>query len=249
MKKMALLKALIGFITLFACYHAAEYMLLFRNDPTGFFILSIVFFILAWLLAKWQGFTGLSAWGMVMNKQGAKQLLSGLLVGGCIYTLYTLTVLWLDIDRIKEVPPLSVFISQFFLFAIGTFLSSLSEDVLTRGYVFRFLHGKMSAVVLIAFSSILYLLNHIYRLQEGPMFWSYILIIGIFLMLAMVRTGNIWLTLGLHWAGNIVYHSTHSILHTVRGQGKFSGDLMYLFFLLLLIPVTYFISKKEPGQS
>lgn len=245
MKKLPVAKAIIGFIALFACYHAAEYMMLFQNSPAGFLGLSIVFLIVAWLAAKWQGLPGLSAWGMVFQKKSLGQLATGLAVGIIVYTLYTFSSYLLDLDRIKEIPPASVFISQFFLFAFGTFFSSLSEDVLTRGYLYRFFNGKMNNYLLILFSSLVYLFNHIYRLSEGSAFWSYILIIGIFLMLAMVRTGNIWFTLGLHWAGNIIYHTTHSVMHTVNGQGKFSGAVLYLLFLLALVPVTWFFTKKE----
>ena len=245
MKQPALLKIIAGFIILFCCYHAAEYMMLFKNSATGFLLLSFVFFIVAWLVAKWQGLEGLAAWGMVIERKGLKQLGLGLLAGGIVYGIYFLTSLALDIDRIKEVPPLGTFISQFLLFALGTFFSSLSEDVLVRGYLYRFLNGKINPYNLIALSSLVYVLNHIYRLGEGSGFWLYILIIGVFLMLAMVRTGNIWLTLGLHWAGNIVYHTTHSVMHTEAGKGNFSGTLLYILFLLLLIPITFFISQKK----
>jgi hypothetical protein len=249
MTKTAVAKAIIGFIALFGCYHAAEYMMLFKNSPAGFLAVSLLFFPLAWLLARWQGLPGLAAWGMVFQKKAWEQLGTGLAVGITVYTLYTFSSFLLDIERIKEIPPVGVFVSQFFLFALGTFFSSLTEDVLTRGYLYRFFNGKMNPYLLILFSSLVYLLNHIYRLTEGPAFWSYILIIGFFLMLAMVRTGNIWLTLGLHWAGNIIYHSTHSVMHTVNGQGKFPGSILYVLFLLLLIPVTWYITKKEPKTA
>ena len=245
MKQPALLKIIAGFIILFCCYHAAEYMMLFKNSSDGFLLLSFVFFIVAWLVAKWQGLEGLSAWGIVANRKAWKQLGMGLLAGGIVYGVYFLTSLALDIDRIKEVPPPGAFISQFLLFTLGTFFSSLSEDVFIRGYLYRYLHGKIHPYSLIALSSLVYLLNHIYRLGDGPGFWFYIFIIGVFLMLAMVRTGNIWLTLGLHWAGNIVYHTTHSVMHTEAGKGNFPGNTLYILFLLLLIPVTYFISKHK----
>ena len=240
-----MLKILAGFAILFTCYHAAEYMMLFQNSPVGFLLLSIFFFAVAWLVAKWHGMSGLSAWGIVLEKKAWKQLALGLLAGGIVYTLYFFTSLRLDIERIKEIPPAGIFISQFCLFTFGTFFSSLSEDVFIRGYLYKFLNGKINSYSLVALSSVVYLLNHIYRLTEGPGFWIYILIIGVFLMLALVRTGNIWLTLGLHWSGNIVYHTTNSIMHTEAGKGVFSGKLLYILFLLLLVPVTYFISKPK----
>lgn len=245
MKYIPLLKAITGFVLLFACYHAAEYMMLFQNSPTGFLGLSIIFLAAAGAIAKWQGFDGLSAWGLVFKKSARGQLGTGLLVGICIYTLYTVTSLFLDIDRIKEIPPVTVFISQFALFAFGTFFSSLSEDILTRGYLYRFFHKNTKPYLLVFISAALYVLNHIYRLTDGVAVLSYLFVIGIFLMLAMVRTGNIWLTLGLHWAGNIVYHTSNSVMHTVNGKGKFPGEILYIIFLLLLIPITWFISQKQ----
>lgn len=245
MKYIPLLKAITGFILLFACYHAAEYMMLFENNPAGFLGLSFVFLAVAWLVAKWQGLDGLAAWGLVFKKPARDQLGTGLLVGICIYTLYTVTSLLLDIDRIKEVPPAGVFISQFALFTLGTFFSSLSEDILTRGYLYRFFNKGKGNYLLVFVSAAVYVLNHIYRLTDGVGVLSYLFIIGIFLMLAMLRTGNIWLTLGLHWSGNIVYHTTHSVMHTVNGKGKFPGEILYVIFLLALIPITWFITRQE----
>ncbi len=252
MKYLSLLKALAGFILLFAAYHAAEYMMLFQNNPAGFLGLSIVFLAVAWIIGRWNGSTGLAAWGLIFNKTTGNRLGTGLLVGICIYILYTITGYLLDIDHIKEIPPFTVFVSQFGLFAFGTFFSSLSEDILTRGYLHFFLNGKMNRYILVLLSAAIYVLHHIYRLTDGAAVISYLFIIGVFLMLAMVRTGNIWMTLGLHWAGNIVYHTTHSVMHTVNGKGKFPGEWLYVIFLLLLIPVTWYISseeKKKPATA
>ncbi|MDE3252258.1 MAG: hypothetical protein KGO92_05585, partial [Bacteroidota bacterium] len=65
-----------------------------------------------------------------------------------------------------------------------------------------------------------------------------------YLMLALQRTGNIWLTLGLHWSGNVLYQVTHAIIQTVPGKNDFPPMVLYILFLLLLIPVTYFLSRK-----
>ena len=91
----------------------------------------------------------------------------------------------------------------------------------------------------------MYVLNHIYRLQDGLLVWTYLFIIGIFLMLALVRTGNIWLTLGLHWSGNIVYQTTHQVIETKSTVTGNQGMLLYISFLLLLIPLTLLLSKTK----
>jgi uncharacterized protein len=43
-----------GFAALFACYHAAEYSMLTRNSPLGFLAVSLLFFPLAYRIARWQ---------------------------------------------------------------------------------------------------------------------------------------------------------------------------------------------------
>ena len=249
MNKKSTLKAITGFIMLFISYHAAEYMMMYKNSAAGFLGLLFVFFIIAWLIAKWQDLSGLSAWGLTSGKEAWKKTGLGLLAGGVVYTLYFVSSISLDIEQINSVPSLPVFLSQFLLFTFGTFFASLSEDILTRGYLYQFLKDKMSGRLLILLSSLIYVLNHIHRLQEGWLIWTYLFIIGLFLILAMLRTSNIWLTLGLHWSGNIVYQTTNNIIHTVPGKSNLSGIGLYILFLLLLIPVTYLISRNNEKQS
>jgi membrane protease YdiL (CAAX protease family) len=49
------------------------------------------------------------------------------------------------------------------LFIFGNFLSSLSEDILTRAYLFK--HWDFPGMI--GISSVVYVLNHIHRLDQG----------------------------------------------------------------------------------
>jgi len=238
----------IGFIWLFLCYHAAEYFVIFDYKPFLFILIQGFFFISAWLIARWQGFSGLSAWGMVFRWRELGYLWIGLISGGLIYTLWFISSLLCKIETVIEFPGWRKGLELFLLLGFGSLLSSLSEDVLTRGYIYRHVNNRIKPSVLIAVSSVIYLLNHIYRLGDGPWVWTYLLIIGVFLMLAMVRTGNIWLTLGLHWSGNLLYQLTHNVLQTKTLTDGKEGMILYIAFLLLLIPVTLIVTKKDQSK-
>lgn len=249
MKHKSTIKLITGFLVLFAAYHGAEYMILFRNSSTGFLAMQALFFLLAFLVARWQGFSGLATWGLTGGGRGLRNLGTGLLVGGLLYSSYFITSLKTGYNTIDSVPPANQFIPAFLLFTLGTFFSSVSEDILTRGYLFRHFGEKLPPNGLVLFSALVYVLNHIYRLKDGPLVWLYLFIIGIFLMLALVRTRNIWLTAGLHWAGNIVYHTTNSIISTRQLSAGNAGSWLYIAFLLLLIPITILICRRIVHQA
>ncbi len=245
MKKSIILKIITGFVILFGIYHAAEYMMLFKNSATGLLVLQGIFFAAAWLIARWQKGRGYLVWGLGINRKRMWQLVYGLGAGFIVYGLYFITCLKLQAAYITHVPPLGVFVKQFCYLGFGTALTSLSEDIITRAYLYRFLHHKVSKPLLIIVSALVYVLNHIYRLQDGWQVWFYLFITGIFLMLAFVNTKSIWLTFGLHWSGNMVYHVTNNIITTENGIRHAAGWYVYVIFLLLLIPVTAVTSSKE----
>lgn len=228
---------------LFFFYHAAEYMIMQQNSTVGFLAGQGAFFLAAWLIARWQGFTGLAAWCIIRNASAWRNLLVGLLLGFVVYGLYFLTSLSLHFVEIVSVPTTGIFIQSLLLFTFGTFFSSLSEDVLTRSYLYKHFSGKISAGIFLLLSSLVYVANHIYRLGDGVQVLLYLFILGVFLMLALMLTKNIWLTLGLHWSGNIIYQLTNNIIQT-KSLGNGTDQLwLYIGFLLLLIPATYFTGE------
>ena len=211
MKPISLLPFLLGFTALFTCYHAAEYMVLYMNSSIGFLGLSTLFFVIAFAVARWQGYQGLSAWGMVFKKSNFIFLLAGLLAGLAVNTLAYLSSMALNQEMVSFIPPVQQFIPQASLLIFGCAFSSLTEDVLTRGYLYRHLTGRVSTGLLVLISALVYVLNHIHRLDE-PVYLLFLFIVGIQLMIPFVICKNIWYTMGIHWAGNIVYHDFHKLV-------------------------------------
>ena len=154
MKPFFLLPFLLGFTALFTCYHAAEYMVLYMNSPAGFLGLSALFFIVAWMVARWQGYKSLSAWGMSFKKSHFVFLLAGLLAGLTVNMLAFLSSLALHQQMVSFIPPIHQFIPQASLLIFGCAFSSLTEDVLTRGYLYRHFTGRVSTGLLVLLSAL-----------------------------------------------------------------------------------------------
>ena len=246
--KPSFLKIFAGFFLLFACYHTAGYMMLFCNSSAGFLFYSVLFFPLAFFIARWQGDKGLDRWGLSFKKGFPAFFLTGLLAGLAISSLMTLTCLALQIEVISFLPPLNQFLSQAALLIFGCSLSSLTEDLLTRSYLFRHTRGKWQPAVIVLFSALVYALNHIHRLHQ-PVYFLYVVVLGVQLAIPLLLTKNIWYTFGVHWAGNIVYHLTNSVMHTTDGSHPLPGIVVALFFSLLAIPVHYYVCRQLTGNQ
>jgi len=162
--KPTTLNIITGFVLLFLCYHTAEYLMLFRNSALGFLAVSAIFFPLAFFIGRRQGDKNLQGWGILFEKRFPVYFLTGLLSGLALSSLMFITCLMLGVEAISFVPPLPGFLSQAALLIFGCSLSSLTEDVLTRGYFFRHAGKKLSQPALVLLSALVYALNHIHRL-------------------------------------------------------------------------------------
>lgn len=79
------LKVVAGFVLLFALYQTAAYFTLNKKNETGFLVFQILFFAAAFLIAKWQGYKSLAAWGLDTKKRWLKHLFSGMIMGLLLY--------------------------------------------------------------------------------------------------------------------------------------------------------------------
>jgi len=237
------LVAIAGFTLLFTLYHAAEYQILFRNSPLSFLAFQFLFFIAAYFIAKWQGKQGLAAWGLAIKKPFLKHLLPGMLMGAALYgTTYGLSLL-LAIEHVAHVPGWYATIAPLSLFVFGNFFSSFSEDILTRGYVHNHLQGRVRNWVIILASAAVYLLNHIYRLDDGFITLAYLFLLGVLFVIPLILTKRLWFTGGMHWIGNVTFYYTHEIVKTEQTAQQISPNHILIFVILLFIPLNYLALK------
>lgn len=237
------LTAFVGFAILFVLYHAAEYMILFKNSAVGFLAFQALFFVAAYGIAKWQRQAGLAAWGLDGSRPFFKHLLLGVIMGSLLYGTTLGISLFVGVEEITTVPAFMDMLAPLGLFIFGSFFSSLSEDVLTRGYVFHHLKGKTDVRWILFTSAAIYVLNHIYRLDDGLVTWLYLFLLGVLFVIPLLLTGRLWFTGGLHWAGNVTFYFTHEIIRTEETNAQVSANAVFIIVILFFIPLNYYLLK------
>ncbi|WP_431212629.1 CPBP family intramembrane glutamic endopeptidase [Puia sp. P3] len=140
------------------------------------------------------------------------------------------------------VPAAGELILKVLPFVAGVFLSSCSEDILTRGYIYFHLKERIGNLPVILVSALVYWLNHIYKLGTGPGNWIYIILLGVIFMIPVMITRSLWFTTAMHWAGNSVFFVTHQAIDTETLPSRLQPNDVLSFCILGLIPlVVYFL--------
>ena len=222
----------VGFAALFLLYHAAEYMIIFHNSITGFLLFQAVFFIAAYTIARLQVDKGFAAYGLSWNAIVPKHLLIGALCGVMLYGAAWLLNIKLGIEKVTHVPSTLVIIKDSLPFVLGVFLSSLSEDIFTRGYIYCHLNGKQRKSVIVLVSASIYVLNHIYKIGKGPEAWLYLFFLGVLFCIPLVYTGRLWFTTALHWAGNALFYVSHQVITTDDSDAFISANYLFCFVIV-----------------
>ncbi len=126
-------KAIGGFVLLFILYHSAEWMYMKYQSASGFLVFQFLFFLSSLVIAKLQFKEGFAAWGFV-RRGFWKFLLGGMLLGLTLYGTALGLNVWWAVEEVVRWPQISAPLG---LFIFGNFLSSISEDILTRAYLFK----------------------------------------------------------------------------------------------------------------
>jgi uncharacterized protein len=242
--KIVIVKIIISFAILFLLYHLAEFLILFKKSTLGFLIFQLLFFTAAYILGNWSNKTGLSFWGLPFSKKILKYSLIGIPLGIVLYAITFLSSLVLGVEFITGMPDLTAVIETSLPFILGVIFSSFSEDILTRGIVFRLLKDRLKNVWIILISSGIYLLNHIYRLNDGYDTLLYIFLLGIVLIIPLIYTKNLWVTGFMHWTGNCFFFVTNNAIQTDTNISLIKPNLLFAFWIMLYIPIVWLICKK-----
>ncbi len=120
--------------------------------------------------------------------------------------------------------------------ALTTVFPSLAEDIVARGYWFRQWPQLGSGARFVLFSAGYFVLNHIYRLGNGPTEWLMLFVFGLAYASALARTGTLWAAFGLHWGWNIGAFAAGDVFH-VDTLDPASGSVLSIAAHLLMLLV------------
>jgi uncharacterized protein len=239
-----ILKILISFVVLFALYHLAEFMLLFKNSISGFFVFQFLFFLSAWILGNWNQKNGFDFWALSFSKLKTKYVIIGIVLGIILYGIPYIISLSLGIEFISKIPIWTDILKASIPFAFGVIFSSFSEDILTRATVFRLFNNKIKTRWIVLISAMVYLLNHIYRLNDGFDTLSYLLLLGVLFIIPLIFTKNLWITGFMHWSGNTFFYVTHNVVQTENNLNYITPNQIFAIWILILIPIIWYFFRR-----
>lgn len=201
---------LIGFLILFLLYQLAEAngqgLLKFPGKPYSIFALFLLVIPAAHLVARWQGDSGLAAYGMGFHAGWWQNYLLGMGLGLAVQVPLEWLGMRLGVRQVANLRFTWLGLAGGILWAAFTnFPAAAGEDLLTRGYLWRFMQDS-PLWVFVLFSALVYTLNHILRLLTKPVTtWYHLPFLGVTLAYALYQTGSLWFVIGLHQAGNVIY--------------------------------------------
>ncbi|MBS1586445.1 MAG: CPBP family intramembrane metalloprotease [Bacteroidetes bacterium] len=236
-----------GLFFLWATYQLGEAFMHFHNDLFAFLLLMGVVPVLAHFIARRQGLAGLESYNLQWNANAKNLLTTGLLSGVITYTL-SFIISWStgrEVITAHLQPGIGPVINTMLCVA-GTFLPSIAEDIITRGYLYTVAGSKWNRVIFLVISSLVYVLNHTYKLAAPGESLLYLFITGVALAIPLVLTKSLWFTVGLHWACNIVYRVTNDVLQSTSvGAYHLSSFRILMITVLISIPINIYVINRN----
>lgn len=194
-------RLLVGFLILFAVYQASEGLqTVFAPGNAIGPALMVLALLLAWPVGRWIDGSGYRAYGLVRHHW------FGFLVGGLLLAILAkLAAETIAMATGVEAftPALAIPASAVALAAVTTFIPSVIEDILTRGFLLRFAPRPLGFMAYVVASALLYTANHLWRLDWGISEQLRLFCLGLAYAAAAWRLRSLWAAVGLHWGWNL----------------------------------------------
>ncbi len=235
-----------GLFFLWATYQLAEAFMHFYNDLFAFMSLMATVVVLSHIVARQQGLAGIAAYKLDWNIEGKRLLIVGLMSGLITYSLSFLISLMAGREIITATNLGNMQTTgKVLLCAAGTFLPSIAEDIITRGYLWAMFGKRWNKVLFVVVSGVFYVLNHTYKLLSPDESLLYLFITGISLAIPLILTNSLWYSVGLHWACNTIYRITNDVLYSTSQEHLGISSLGILMIVVSLsIPFNIYIIKR-----
>jgi membrane protease YdiL (CAAX protease family) len=98
---------------------------------------------------------------------------------------------------------------------VGMFLTSAINDLMIRGYGLAFCRRFHLMAWYLLLTSVVYALDDSWNEGFQPNNLVFSLILGVSLAYTVLRTGAIWMSIGIHWGGNMCFR----VMSGFDGQG------------------------------
>lgn len=199
------MKLALVFTILFIAYQLPEGLgMRIMHSVPAMSALMLMFLPIAWLAGRALGYRGLDAWFMGLTPRWS------LLLVACFALAVLAKAAALGVGARLGVYQLAAFgqagVSAMLLGGLWTlfqtFFPSVAEDIVTRGFLMRAMPALSRRWLFVPASAGLYVLNHIYRLSNGPSEWLTLFCYGLAYGAALFYSRSLWAAIGLHWGWN-----------------------------------------------
>lgn len=194
-------RVVLAFALLWLLYQSAEGVgMLWLHNTAVRDVLMTASVLLAWPLSRWLGWRGFGAYAL--DGDGWWRWLPGCLL---LAVLAKFVAVWAGLrlgvyvaDAQAPAATPADLMAALPMLLLGTFVPSLAEDILTRGYWYRAAGIRWrSGALFVLVSAAIFVFNHIYRLGNGRQEWGLLFAFGLPYATALWRSGSLWAALGL----------------------------------------------------
>ena len=245
-------RAALAFLILFLLYQSAEGI---GQRLLGSFAVQAALMLLC-LIAAWPvgrfilGYRGYDAYALEWRPRVPVWLVGGIALATGAKLLAILIGAALGLHAVVPVtysPSATAIASTVALALVSTFVPSIAEDIITRGFWWRVPGTALRGATFVLVTSAIYVLNHVYRLGNGPLEWAMLFCFGLAYAVAVVRTGSVWAAVGFHWGWNLANAVVGNLL-SVDAPTGLTPILSACAHLLMAVVILALPLSGEPEQ-
>lgn len=216
---------------------------------------SFGFYVVAHLLARYVlKLKGLADLGLQLHKGWFKFLMLGFLIGFVNWCMKYLAFYQMGKFEITGIMDASYIVPMLGQAFFGMLLASAMNDVITRGYWLPYFRRNHLMAFYILFTTIVYALDDSWN--EGISFTNFIFsaVLGISLAYTVIKTGAIWMAIGIHWGANMVYRAMfgfngQGVLQVNQLQDGVLYEWVSIGITALIFPVVYLLLRNKKQES
>lgn len=232
------LRVTTGFVLLFVVYQAAEGIqtVFAPTSPAGP-ALMLLALALAWPVGRWLGWRGYDAYALDLRRRSPALIVAGMAVALLAKLAMVGVGLRFGVYVADPATPGAGIAGPLLAGLLITFVPSVAEDIITRGFPLRAAGLRWTAAGYVAASAILYTLNHVWRFDWGWTEQARLVCMGLAYAAAAWRWRTLWAAVALHWGWNyagIVTGQFVPVTPVDADLARLMGAGVHLLLLILI---------------
>lgn len=239
-------RPLLAFLCVFVVYQVAEGLqtLWAPASPAGP-ALMLLAALLPWPLGRWLGGRGYEVYGLRVTASVWPLVAGGLLLAGLAKFASLAAGLALGVHATSALH-VTVTPAAIAAAALTTFVPSIAEDILTRGFLLRVFPVRLGFWGFTVSSALLYTLNHLWRFDWGATEQLRLFCLGLAYGAAAWRSDSLWGAVALHWGWNLS-NALGGLLVPLEVQSQSGARLLSAAVHLVLLGVV--LAWLQPRRS